>query len=174
MPSQFELYLMNIKRFSQMQKSLHHQIDELVTLIPVAERSFNFTPTQTSILEQIKHWSPHEFILPPAAWVQPRRGNVQFNNELWEFAFHGAALSFMNPQTKQEVIVEYSRLGQIGITEWAARCYCDTSAIPELSSQELAQQHLHLFEKLIQHKYLVEVPSLLPHGDKTYILATTQ
>ena len=170
MSSLLKQYLTKTRQYARWQQELHKTLEEIITLKPVTTYSFNFSPTQSSILAQIKHWPAGEFNLPPAAWVQPQKGQIELD-AIWEFAFHGAGLSFVNPQTNQDISIEYTQTGELGMTHWTVKSYLQT--LPATSSQltNVLAEHDNLFAQTIHLGYLTKAPPFLGEGkdDQTYI-----
>lgn len=164
------IYLEQLKQFCGLQKKLHDVIEKHVVLVTQNEHGFDFTPTETSILKQIKNWPTEKFILPPVAWVQPRKGEIELGNERWDFAFHGTTLSFINTKKHYEVSIEYSRNGDISVTRYLVLTYLES--LPKNASyiHDIINQHPIFFDELVISGQLIEVPSLLSHDDQTYIL----
>jgi hypothetical protein len=169
MNSLLRLYLGKLAEYQQLQESLYATLEPLITLKPADDANLGFSLTCSSISEQIRNWPEREFLLPPAAWVQPRKGKVKLGSEEWEFIFHGAALSFIHSQTGQDITIEYSNTGHLGITEYTVLLFLERSADEPLV-QKLLEKHTVFFNKLIEMGYLVKIPPLLPHDDQTFLL----
>lgn len=170
MSSLFRAYLTELSQYTHLQNLLHNSIEELVDLIPLKEHGFDFSPAQSSILEQIKFWPEGVFNLPPAAWVQPREGSIKYQSVIWEFLFHGSGLSFTNIKTRQEISIEYTQAGTLGITRWTIQLYLKTLPGETLNANRLLAEHVSLFDEAERSKYLIKVPPLFGDGnaDQTY------
>lgn len=108
--------------------------------------------------------------MPPASWVSPRQGMVSYKGELWNYAFHGAGLSFFGKKTGVDIGVAYCREGQICVTHYDIWRYQQTSVDKIASVYDSEDHHLNLFNELVSLGYLVEKDPLLAGDDRTYIL----
>ncbi|MCP4361387.1 MAG: hypothetical protein GY796_25535 [Chloroflexi bacterium] len=170
----FKTYLMKLKKYAGLQKALHNALEESIILIPLKELSFDFSPTQHTILEQIKHWPDGEFNLPPAAWVQPREGKINLHERTWKFLFHGSGLSFLDSQTQHDISIEYTQTGELGVTEWTAQLYFKTLLTDQDKVQDLLVEHKKWFEQAVNYGYLLKASPLFGEGqaDQTYMFSS--
>jgi hypothetical protein len=135
-------------------------LDPIITLVPTSPSSYSFSPTEVSIPEQIKQWPDDIPLLPLPLWVEPQKGSIEVDNEKWEFFFHGSqGLSFTNIRTEQDVSIEYSAKGDIGITKWTTQIFLESLNSKEPNFRKLISRHSKLFDELTELGYLIEIPS---------------
>lgn len=160
MMSLLKPYLDKLQLYQNLQISLTSVLNSMLTLKPTIKSDYSFAPTETSIPNQIKHWPEGTpILLPLPLWVEPQQGTVELDSEVWRFLFHGSqGLSFINVNSEQEVSIEYTVEGDIGITEWTTQVFLESSNFNEPNTYKLISQHKKLFKELIELGYLVEVP----------------
>src|SRR5262249_45347019 len=107
-----DLYLEQVKNFVNISSDLHKLLDTIIKLKSVDQFGFRFHPTESSIQRQLSKWPEEASFLPPAAWVDPRGGIIEYKGDHWEFAFHGQGVSFFNCKTNQDVSIEYTIKGE--------------------------------------------------------------
>jgi hypothetical protein len=149
-------------------------LEPLVQLQPSEEIRDRFIPSKSSIIEEIRHYPKNEFLFPPAAWVHPRQGEIEYKNQTWEYFFHGGGLSFFDNQSpKSDISIEFSRDGHIALTAYTFECYLDTVSLRKNKPiyRTILHQHEKLLGQLIQLGHLIPVTPILIQDDQTYILA---
>ena len=156
----------------EMSFAMHSIVDTFVTLKSIDQFGYHFHPTESSVQRQISKWPEDAPLLSPAAWVDPRKGIIEYKSEKWEFAFHGQGISFFNCETNQEVSVEYTATGELGITKWTVQVYLESIKTTWPLLQSLMEQHDHLFDELVRLGYLREIPPRLPFDDQTFVLTS--
>lgn len=104
--------------------------------------------------------SDHDFVYPPAAWVEPREGLVQFEESSWEYFFHGGGVSFFHDGV--DVSGEFTYSGRLGITVYTLHCYFDTTN-RNVDVQQLVNE-------LEENQILIPEPPILLLDDQTYVL----
>ena len=156
----FELYLDKLRYYQKLQVSLASIVDPIITLKPTNQSSYHFVPTESSISEQLKHWPKNTPIfLPLPLWVEPQKGIIEFNDEKWEFFFHGSqGLTFTNIHTDQDISIEYTTNGDLGITKWTTQLFLESSKSEDPNFRKLVSQHSRLFEELVKQGYLMKIP----------------
>lgn len=165
-------YLKLLHQYNVVKNKLYAALEPIVKMQSVTHFGYTFVPSRKSILEEIQHWPENAPPLPPSGWVEPRKGAVKLGKNTWEFAFHGAGLSFFHSRTHHEVSLEYTKTGELGITQWTTQMYIETLPTEEKSSiQVLLTQHVESFEQLTLLGYLNKRPPLLGDGsdDQTFV-----
>jgi hypothetical protein len=172
MTTLLDLYLAQLRQYNSLKSKLYNILETVVKMKPVTQFGYNFVPHKTSISEEIKQWPESAPPLPPSGWVEPRKGVIEINGDIWEFAFHGAGLSFFHSQTHQDVSIEYTKTGELGITQWTMQVYLETLPSNVSYIHDLLAQHTNLFEQVISLGYLTKVPPLFGEGsdDQTFVV----
>ncbi len=168
-----ETCLTELQEYHKLYKDLCHTLEAVIQLKPVEKFSCKFKPSKSSIGEEIKHYPKEEFLLPPAAWVNPRKGQIEYKNQTWEFAFHGGGLSFFDNQVPpKDISVEFSRDGDVALTAWTFRCYLESVSIQknEPTYKDIVEQCVELLDELVELDYLVPVTPVLIMDDPTFVL----
>lgn len=146
----------------------------MVKMKSVTHFGYTFIPNRTSILEEIRYWPENAPPLPPSGWVEPRKGMLELGKDMWEFAYHGAGLSFFHGHTHHEVSIEYTKTGELGVTQWTTQMYIETLPMEESRIRDLLTQHTDAFEQLTLLGYLKRVSPLLGEDidDQTFVFTS--
>ena len=169
----FEAFLVELKKYDNLIRQLYEIVETQIHFAPAEGFDLNFTFAQKTILAQIKHWPEGEFKYPPAAWVHPRKGFVVLAGVSWEYAFHGAGLSFFHRQTRQDISIEFTESGDLGITKSTTKIVFDDLKALGKNTIDFTEQYDVLFEDAVQLAYLYPVPPLFGQGndEQTYLFA---
>lgn len=166
-----ENYIQLLKDYATLITTLHTRVQSIVSIKPVEQYGVKIDFVAETISEQIKKWPRNVLVLPPSAWVEPRKGKIKHNdNEEWEFAFHGAGLSFRNIQNGQDVSLEYTRNGNWGITNYTFMMYLKTHNERGVDTLTLLDAHSKHFDELVSQGYLVKADPLFIQDDQTFML----
>jgi hypothetical protein len=171
MKTLMDLYVAELHHYTKLISSLCTALESVVTMQPITRFGYEFVPSKASISEEIKHWPESVPPIPPSGWVEPRKGTIELYGDIWEFAFHGAGLSFFHNQTRQDISLEYTNTGEHGITEWTTQVYIKTLPSSASYIQDLLAQHANLFNQLVKLGYLRKTIPFLGEGvdDETFI-----
>lgn len=166
-----DLYLTKLGQYKKHIDFLYSNLEPVLQMIALTKFGFEFVPSRNSILEEIKYWPENAPPIPPSAWVTPRKGSIKLDEEIWEFAFHGAGLSFFHSETHHDISIEITTLGELGITRWTTQLFLDTFPSKTTNIKILLNQHIELFNQAIALGYLVKAVPLLGEGvdDQTFV-----
>ena len=166
-------YKKELKNYYQLLNGLFTILSDQIVVEQADSTNLNFPLLYTNIAEQIRNWPKDEFLLPPVAWIKPRTGTIDFNQENWKFAFHGGGISFISSKTDQDISGEFAQSGDLGITEYTTLLYFETCPPKQLPKKELIEHHSEWFKQLVQDSQLMEIPSLLPYDDQVYYMSSS-
>jgi len=94
--SLFHFYLQELRQYWQLLIRLSSSLEPLIKLKEIDHEDYHLLANQSSISEAIKFmYRTLGHALPPAAWIEPRKGNITIDDSVWEYSFHGAGLSFV-------------------------------------------------------------------------------
>lgn len=163
-------YVDMIRSYYHLLKSLYVQLEHQIQLKRFTHNNIDITPQGKTISQQIQHWHQNVFLFPPTAWVEPRKGSMIINDQQWTYTFHGTGLSFFHEEAKLDVSAEFSRLGQVAITQHTAWCYISTypNALPLWP--QLASLNEIYFKEIAAREYITAVAPLYADDEQTYIV----
>lgn len=168
-----ETCLAELREYHNLYRGLYKTLEFFIQLRPSEEIRDSFTPSKSSITEEIRHYPKSEFLFPPAAWVYPPRGQIEYDNQIWEYFFHGGGLSFFyNQSPRRDVSVEFSREGHVAFTAYTFQCYLETVSLfkDKPIHRKILHQLKNILEKLRELDYVVPVTPILIQDDQTFIL----
>lgn len=69
-----QYYIRLLEEYTALIASLHTKVESVVSIKAVGEYKGRTSFKKARIIsEQIKKWPKNNFVLPPSAWVEPRR-----------------------------------------------------------------------------------------------------
>lgn len=177
----FQAYIQELHRYKTLCESLFSMLEKSVTIKEGSYGDFTIKPTQKSILAEILYFdqdiAPKSYLgLPPHVWVEPSRGQVEFNGEVWRFNFHGMGLSFGQGDSVdnwKDVSVEFSKIGKFAATEWTTHLFFQTNCRDLPEYQIFINYRREFFLQSIENNYLIPIESLMPGDDQTYDFSNT-
>ena len=159
-----------LTRYDILRGQLYATLEPQLTLKSFIHAQTVFTPTECTITQQLQHWPEGQFVYPPVAWVEPRKGRIEVHSAQWTYAFHGAGLTFAHTTSPLDVSVEFARTGEAAITEWTFRCYLESIDVDLSVAIEMIPFLDELFEYAVEQQVIQPVPPLLGSAEQTYIL----
>ncbi len=159
-----DLYLANLTQYNKLIIFLYSNLEPSICMTTLTKFGFEFIPSRKSILEEIKHWPKNAPPIPPSAWITPRKGITKLDGEIWEYAFHGAGLSFFHHQTHHDISIEFTASGELGVTQWTTKMFFDTSPSKTPEVKQLLAQNHKLFNQAVALGYLIKATPLLGEG----------
>jgi hypothetical protein len=140
-------YESELKRLMDMQQKLVPIATELVRPKPAKIGLLEFSPTTSSISEQICNW-PN--FIPIGTWIEPPLGNIELSGDTWEFNFQTQQVVFMNLRDRTCVRAEYSVMGDVGITSWAMYLFLKSRLMNgQIEESSLVEHNKEFFSYLI-------------------------
>lgn len=165
-----EQYLEVIKSLSSLQDRLAKALDDFVSLASINVSGHTFVPSQRKLYLQFQDWPTEVPPIPPAAWIQPRKGVISITGDDWKYVFHGNGMTFTHYSTSEEVGIEFGNNGQNAFTPWIVQVYIETSPTILSYRDKLLKENDLLFDSLLNKGVVVFVDPWLPGSDETFVL----
>lgn len=162
-------YTKVLQQYFVLQEALNTHLDTMVIVQPPRMQDWDFRPSFSSFLMQLRNWPVNVVAVPPSEWVIPIQGIIDFNGTKWKFGFHGQGVTFWSEETTQDVSTEFSAQGHCAITKWTTRMYLETFPVDLSLKDYFLSVHEQFFGLLVEQEYLRPVPPRLSGDDQTYV-----